>query len=231
MLRTTVALAFLALFALVIGIPLLLLGWLAGTIGPFYSAAKLAQRWTLALAGVRRRIEGGENIPPGPCLFMPNHTSAVDTVAVFVSIPRRIAFMAKQELFRIPLFGWAMRLAEFIPVDRSSHEGAAASADQAVERLRRGGSLVIYPEGTRSADGRLLPFKRGAFLIAIRAQRPIVPVTIVGAERVLPRGQAWLRAGEIRLVFHPVVDAAGYAEGGREDLLDRVRTAIASSLP
>ncbi len=231
MLRTTLALAFLALFALAIGIPLLLLGWVAGTAGPFYSAAKLALRWSLALGGVRRRIEGSENIPPGPCLFMPNHTSAVDPIAVFVSIPRQVAFMAKQELFRIPLFGWAMRLESFIPVDRASHEAAASSADLAVEHLRSGGSMVIYPEGTRSPDGRLLPFKRGAFLLAIRAKRPIVPITILGAERVLARGQSWLRPGEIRLIFHPAVDAAAYAESGREELLKQVRAVIGSRFP
>ncbi len=231
MLRTIVAVTVLALFALVIGLPLLLLAWLTGTIGPFYLASVVGLRVALALAGVRSRVDGMENIPPGPCLFMANHTSGVDPLVVFVSMPRRIGFLAKQELFRIPLLGWAMRKAEFIPVDRSSREAAAASADLAVDQLRRATSMVIYPEGTRSPDGRLLPFKRGGFLMAIRAGRPVVPITITGAERVLPKGEHWLRPGEIRLLCHEPIDVSKYSEKDREKLLERVRRQISSGLP
>ncbi|MDE3138069.1 MAG: 1-acyl-sn-glycerol-3-phosphate acyltransferase [Acidobacteriota bacterium] len=230
MLRTILAVTALAVFAVVIGLPLLLLAWITRRIGPFYPAAAVGLRIALAIAGVRIVMEGEENIPAGACLFMANHTSAVDPVAVFVAVPRRIGFLAKQELFRMPLIGWAMQLAGFIPVDRSSREGAAASADVAVEQLRSGASMVIYPEGTRSPDGKLLPFKRGGFLMAIRGGRPIVPMTIAGAERVLPKGETWIRPGEIRLQFHPAVDVSAYREDDREKLLVRVREVIASGL-
>jgi 1-acyl-sn-glycerol-3-phosphate acyltransferase len=230
MIRTVLAVTVLALFAVVIGLPLLLLAWITRKIGPFYPAAAVGLRLALAIAGVRIVMEGEENIPAGACLFMANHTSAVDPVAVYVAIPRRIAFMAKKELFRIPLIGWAMQLAGFIPVDRSSREAAAASADVAAEQLRAGASMVIYPEGTRSPDGRLLPFKRGGFLMAIRGGRPLVPMTITGAEHLLPKGEMWIRPGEIRLRFHPAIDVSGYREGDREKLLVRVREAIASGL-
>jgi 1-acyl-sn-glycerol-3-phosphate acyltransferase len=230
MLRTILAVTVLALFTVVIGLPLLLLAWITRRIGPFYPAAAVGLRIALAIAGVRIVMEGEENIPAGACLFMANHTSAVDPVAVFVAIPRRIAFLAKQELFRIPLIGWAMRMAGFIAVDRSSREAAAASADAAAEQLRAGASMVIYPEGTRSSNGKLLPFKRGGFLMAIRAGRPIVPMTITGAERALPKGEMWIRPGEIRLHFHPPIDVSEYAEADREKLLLRVREVIASGL-
>jgi 1-acyl-sn-glycerol-3-phosphate acyltransferase len=124
-----------------------------------------------------------------------------------------------------------MQRAHFIPVDRTSHANATKSADLAVKTLQDGVSMVLYPEGTRSADGRLGHFKRGGFLIAIQARVPVVPVTILGAERVLPRGERWLRPGEIRLQFHSPIDAAGYAPEDRQVLLDRVRAAIAASLP
>ena len=230
MLRSILAVMVLAVFAVVIGLPLLLLAWLTDRIGPFYPATVVGLRMALAIAGVRIRIEGEENIPAGACLFMANHTSAVDPVTVFVAIPRRIAFLAKEELFRMPLIGWAMRKAGFIPVDRSSREAAAASADVAAEQLRGGASMVIYPEGTRSPNGKLLPFKRGGFLMAIRGGRPVVPMTIIGAERVLPKGEMWIRPGEIRLRFHPAIDVSRYQETDREALLVRVREAIAGGL-
>ncbi len=231
MLRTILAVLVLALFAVVIGLPLLLLAWITGTIGPFYPAAEVALRLSLALAGVRIRVEGTENIPAEACLFMANHTSAVDPVAMFVATPRHIAFLAKQELFRIPLLGLAMRRAQFLPVDRSSAEAAAGSVDRAVEQLRAGVSMMIYPEGTRSPDGHLLPFKRGGFLLAIRAGRPIVPVAIQGAERILPKHQLWIRPGEILLKYLPPVSVAGYTQEDRAILLDRVRASIAANLP
>jgi 1-acyl-sn-glycerol-3-phosphate acyltransferase len=230
MIRTLFAVTVLALYAVVIGLPLLLLAWITRRIGPFYPATVVGLRMALAIAGVRIRLDSEENIPAGACLFMANHTSAVDPVTVFVTIPRRIGFMAKKEIFRMPLIGWAMKLAGFIPVDRSSREAAAASADVAVEQLRAGASMVIYPEGTRSPDARLLPFKRGGFLMAIRGGRPVVPMTITGAERVLPKGEMWIRPGEIRLRFHPAIDVSGYCESDREALLKRVREVIAGGL-
>lgn len=231
MLRTIFAVLLLSVFAVVIGLPLLLLAWITGTIGPFYPAAEVGLRLALATAGVRVRAQGVENIPAEACLFMANHTSAVDPVAMFIATPRRFAFLAKQELFRIPLLGLAMRRAQFLPVDRSSAEAAAGSVDRAVEQLRGGVSMMIYPEGTRSLDGRLLPFKRGGFLLAIRAGRPVVPVAIQGAERILPKHQLWIQPGEILLKYLPPVPVAGYTDEDRGVLLERVRAAIAANLP
>lgn len=231
MLRTIFSGLILGLFVLLVGLPLLLVAWISGTIGPLYPATAIALRLELAVAGVRVRSVGKENIPAQACLFLANHTSAVDPIAVFISIPGRIAFMAKEELFRIPLFGLAMRRARFVSVDRADHNSAAVSAQRAVNELRKGISMVIYPEGTRSRDGRLLPFKRGAFLIAIRAKRPIVPVTVIGAGQVLARGQWRIRPGEIVVHFHPAIDVSDYSELDRESLRERVRAVIATALP
>lgn len=231
MLRTVIAFAVTGVFELFIGLPLLFVAWISGTADLLYPVVVIGLRLAFALAGVHVRTEGEEHIPGGACLFLSNHTSALDPLAVFISVPRRIAFMAKQELFRIPLLGLAMRRARFIPVNRSNHETAVASANQAVDRLRQGVSLVIYPEGTRSPDGRLLPFKRGAFLIAIRAGRPLVPITITGAERALPKGELRIRPSEIIIRFHPAIDVSGYGEADRELLLESVRAVIAGGLP
>ncbi|HVB35437.1 MAG TPA: lysophospholipid acyltransferase family protein [Patescibacteria group bacterium] len=231
MLRTIFAVILLGLFELLIGLPLLFVAWISGTAGLLYPAVAIGLRMAFATAGLRVRTEGEENIPAGACLFLSNHTSAIDPPALFISVPKRIAFLAKQELFRIPFLGPAMRSAGFISVDRTNREAAAESANRVVCQLREGVSLVIYPEGTRSPDGRLLPFKRGAFLIAIRAEQPVVPVTINGAQRILPKGERWIRPGEIVIRFHPAMDISGYQAADRELLLERVRAAIAAALP
>jgi 1-acyl-sn-glycerol-3-phosphate acyltransferase len=231
MLRTILAAILLAIFTLLVGLPILFLAWISGASGPLYAAASIGLRLAFAVAGIRVRTEGEGNIPSGACLFLPNHTSALDPLALFIVIPRPVAFLAKQELFRIPWLGLAMRRAQFISVDRTSRQAAAASASQAVSRLRQGVSLVIYPEGTRSPDGHLLPFKRGAFLIAIRAGRPVVPVTIRGAERALSKGERWIKSGEMVICFHPAIDVSGYRDDQRDLLLERVREAISSALP
>lgn len=231
MFRTILAAVVLVLFMLVVGLPFLFIAWISGVAGPLYPVVVFGLRLFFATAGLRVRMEGEENIPPGACLFLANHTSALDPLALFISIPRRIAFMAKEELFRIPMLGLAMRSARFISVDRASREAAAASANRAVSQLRQGVSMVIYPEGTRSPDGRLLPFKRGAFLIAIRAGRPVVPVSIVGAERLLPKGEGRIRPGKILIRFHPAMEMSAYVESDRELLRERVRAAVAAGLP
>lgn len=231
MFRTLLAVAVLAVLVLIVGLPLLLVAWVSGAVGPLYPAASFAFRITFAIAGVRVRAIGRENIPPAACLFMANHTSALDPLAVFISIPRRIAFLAKQELFRVPLFGLAMRRARFISVDRTDRKSAASSAGRAVSQLGDGDSVLIYPEGTRSFDGRLLPFRRGAFRIAIRAARPVVPVTVIGAEEILARGKRWIRPGEIVVHFHPAIEVSSYRQTDREQLMQRVRAAIAAALP
>ena len=231
MLRTIFAAVVLVVVALVVDLPFLLVAWFSGVAGGLYPAASMTLRLAFAAAGLRVRMEGEDNIPSGACLFLANHTSAVDTLAFFISVPKRIAFMAKQELFRIPLLGLAMRRAQFVSVDREDREAAAASAKCAVGQLRQGISMVIYPEGTRSPDGRLLPFKRGAFLIAIRAGRPVVPVTIIGAQEALPKGRWWIRPGEIVIRIHPAIDVSGYGDADREMLRERVRNQIAGALP
>jgi 1-acyl-sn-glycerol-3-phosphate acyltransferase len=231
MLRTIFAGIVFTLFALGVDLPLLFVAWISGTAGLLYPAVVMNLRLAFASAGLNVRTEGEENIPAGPCFFLANHTSAVDPLALFIAVPRRIAFLAKQELFRIPLFGLAMRSARFVPVDRGNRRAAAASAARAVSLLRQGVSMAIYPEGTRSPDGRLLPFKRGGFLIAIRAGRPVVPVTILGARQALPKTARWIRPGEIVIRFHPAIDVSGYSEEERDLLAGRVRSAIASALP
>jgi 1-acyl-sn-glycerol-3-phosphate acyltransferase len=220
-----------AIVAIVAGLPLLLYASLTGNVDPLYRAGARSVTLIARVAGLRTRVEGIENIPAGTCLFAANHTSNADAPAIVGAIPRRIAILAKKSLFAIPIVGPAFRIAQFVPVDRAHPERAAASIDLAAERMKRGVSFLIYPEGTRSPDGRLLPFRRGAFVLAIKAGVPVVPVACSGAHRVIPKKSYRITPGDVVVRFCPAVNAAEYSLDRRNELAERVHAAIAAALP
>lgn len=231
MIRSTILFAFLG-FAIVFLLPWLILWTLiAKTPDVMYRTAMKAIRMVLRLISVRVHVEGLENIPPGVCIFAANHISTIDPMAFIPAIPRRVAILVKQELFRIPLFGAAMKAAQFVPVDRSDRDAAAASLDLSIQRLKQGTSFAIYPEGTRSPDGRLRPLKKGAFIMAVGAGVPIVPVSIVGAQKIMQKGNLKVSAGDIIVRFGPPVDGAAYTDETRDALRQRIEALIAAGLP
>ncbi|HTU36341.1 MAG TPA: lysophospholipid acyltransferase family protein [Candidatus Acidoferrum sp.] len=231
MIRSTVFFTFVA-FAIVFLLPWLIL-WTAITKNPdvMYRTAMKAIQLLLRLVGVRVHVEGRENIPPRVCIFAANHISTIDPLAFIPAIPRRIAILVKRELFRIPFLGTAMKAAQFVPVDRSDREAAAASLDLSIERLKQGTSFAIYPEGTRSPDGRLRPLKKGAFIMAVGAGVPIVPVSIVGAQKIMQKGGWRVSSGDITVRFGEPVDGAEYTVETRDALRDRIEALIAAGLP
>ena len=147
------------------------------------------------------------------------------------AIPRRIAILLKESLFRWPIVGTAFTLAHFIPVKRESHESAVASMEKATEAMRKGQSFLIYPEGTRSPDGRLQAFKKGAAVMAIHAKVPLVPVACSGAHRIMGKRSLVIHPGEILVEFLPPIDAAQYSLEQREELNTRMRAEMAAGLP
>jgi len=211
MIRTIFVVAYYAL-GLVLVMPWLIL-WslLTGSPDFMYQMTMKAVRSGLRIAGVRVRVEGLENIPPGVCIFAANHVSNMDPLAFVPAIPRRVSLLAKQEIFHIPILSKAMRLAKLIPVDRADREAAASSVGIAVQYLKEGLSFAVYPEGTRSRDGRLLPFKKGTFVMAIEAGVPIVPVSIAGAQTLMRKGDWAVQPGEVIVRFGPAVDASTYS--------------------
>lgn len=222
---------FLVLYALLAGPPLLLHCVLTGSADVLYRWCVWVAAFSLRIGGVLVRVEGLENIPGGTSLFIANHASNVDPPAVVCALPCRVALIAKEVVFRIPIFGTALRLGKFIPVDRSNREAALASVELAKRNLRNGMSYLVFAEGTRSPDGRLMKFKKGTFVLAIETRAPVVPVSVIGTQRVMPRGAVLVRAGEVRIVFHPPVDPAGYTLPNRDLLMERVRAVVASGLP
>jgi 1-acyl-sn-glycerol-3-phosphate acyltransferase len=231
MIRTAFVTVALAIVAIVVGLPLLLYVALTGKINPLYRAGVGAVVLISRAAGLRTRVEGLDNIPARTCLFAANHTSNADPPAIVGSIPRRIAILAKKSLFAIPIVGVAFRLAQFVPVDRGNPEQAASAIDVAAAKMRDGVSFLIYPEGTRSPDGRLLPFRRGAFVLAIKAGVPVVPVACSGAHRVLAKNSYRVTPGDVTVRFCPAVDASEYSLDRRNELAERVHAAIAAALP
>ena len=231
MLRTIFIGVFLSLYIIVAGIPLLIYTVLSKNPDPLYWAGINGVMFFVRAVGVRVRVTGTERIPSGTCLFVANHTSSADAPAVVGAIPRRIAILLKKSLFDYPIVGQAFHLAHFIPVDRSQRDSAIASLEKATEAMRAGQSFLIYPEGTRSPDGRLQEFKRGAVVMAIKAGVPIVPVACSNAHRIMEKRSLVIHPGEILVEFLESIDASKFAFEGREELNELVHDALAAGLP
>ncbi|MBZ5502586.1 MAG: 1-acyl-sn-glycerol-3-phosphate acyltransferase [Acidobacteriia bacterium] len=231
MIRTCAVVAFMALGIVLVFPWLIVWSLLVGNPELLYATATRAIRVACRMAGLRIRVEGLEKIPPRACIFAANHASNLDPPALVAVIPRRVSFLAKKEVFRIPILATAMRVAQFVPVDRASREAATASVDIAARRLKEGLSFAVFPEGTRSPDGRMRPFKKGTFVMAIQAGAPVVPVSIVGAQNLMQKGKWTLRPGEVTIRFGPAVDASEYTLDRRGELLARVESLVAAGLP
>ncbi len=231
MIRTCLLALFFAL-AIIFGLPWLVL-WTVLTHKPdfMYAIAMKVVRFGNRLAGIRVRAAGLENIPVQPCAFIANHTSNMDPLVFIPAIPRRVGILVKRELFRIPIFSSAMIRADFTPVDRRDRESSGKSISAAAQILKDGLSYAIFAEGTRSTDGRLRPFKKGGFTMAIEAGAPIVPVSIAGTQRLLRKGSWIITPGEAKVIFGPAVDASAYTVENRGELIQRVESLVASALP
>jgi len=231
MMRTAFIAVFLSLYILVLGPPLLLYTLISKSPNALYWAGINGVMFLVRTVGVRVRVVGKERIPVGVCLFVANHTSSADAPAVVGAIPRRIAVLLKESLFRWPIVGQAFHLARFIPVNRGERDSAIVSVEKATEAMKAGQSFLIYPEGTRSPDGRLQEFKKGAAVMAIKAGVPIVPIACSGAHRVMVKRSLVIHPGEILVEFLDPIDASKYSFEDRHLLNERVHNALAAGLP
>jgi 1-acyl-sn-glycerol-3-phosphate acyltransferase len=216
------------LFVIVTGLPLSLMS-------PDYlhAYARLWGKVGLLFAGVSLEVEGRERIPTDRAvIYMANHQSNLDVLALFAGLPGQFRWLAKEELFRVPLFGFAMRRSGYIPVARSDRKRSMQSMAEAAERIHDGTSVVIFPEGTRSDDGRLLPFKKGGFILAMQARATILPVTIVGSGAITPKGTLRICGGPrtIRVHIGEPLETSGRALNERDNLMKEVFCNIAAPL-
>lgn len=230
MIRTIVGVTFLSLFIIFVGLPVIAYSLLTGTSDVLYRWGRWGIGASMRLAGVRVRTEGVEKIPQGVCVFAANHVSNLDPPAALIGIPRRISFLAKKEVFSVPVVRIALRLGKIVPVDREHTEAAIASIDHAVGILLEGISFFVFPEGHRSRDGSLKKFKKGTFVMAIQAGVPVVPVSILGSRERMPKGKLSTVPGEILLRFGTPIDSKQFTVDEREELLERVRAAVVAGL-
>jgi 1-acyl-sn-glycerol-3-phosphate acyltransferase len=193
---------------------------------------KIARLWasiSLRVSGVSVRLEETENIGHPPYLLMSNHQGALDIRVLLAGLPIPFKFIAKRELFRIPVFGWAIRKAGYISIDRQNPREALKAIEEAVRRMNDGTTVLIFPEGTRSNDSRLLPFKKGAFSLASRAEVPILPLAIIGSHDLQPSGSDFAvpkRTGTVTIRFGKPIEVKGKGTSYKAGLKDEVYKAI-----
>ena len=219
----------------ILGVPtaIIVLPWsmITGNVMPLYNSTQAIVRIGYFLARIRVDVQGRELVPANTaCIFMANHISNLDPPALIPNIPGRTSAFIKRSLMRIPVFGWGLQQAEFIPVDRSGdRESAQESVAEARRVLARGIHITTFVEGTRSRDGRMLPFKKGPFYLAKETGAPCIPVSIWGTEKMMSKGSVQIHPGTAHVIFHSPINPADYRS--REDLMEAVRSAIASALP
>lgn len=203
--------------------------------GAYETSTRIVRVWarlSLWSFGVKVRVFGAERIDPArPAIYMSNHQSHCDVLALAGYLPILPRYVAKQELARIPVFGPAMVSMGHITIDRSNRVDAIRSLEEAAAKIRGGTSVLMFPEGTRSADGLLGPFKKGGFMLALKAGVPIVPLSVRGGLGVLPRTTLLPRPGEMEIRVGEAIDPKRWTEETKEELMEAVRRGIAAGLP
>jgi 1-acyl-sn-glycerol-3-phosphate acyltransferase len=225
-LRVAVSVLLIALLTLLFGFPSILLG-LFDRSGR--SSWRMARRWAqlvLRACSIEVRVRGQENLPAGPAVYAANHGSVADIPILFGHLPIEFRVIHKRSLYLLPMVGLYLYLGGHIGIDRANPFRARKSLARAVERIRTGVNVVVFPEGTRSPDEAVRPFKRGTFVLAARAGVPVVPISLVGVKRVVPGGFLRIRTGTVELRIHPALPTAGRPASDAASLADEVRRIV-----
>jgi 1-acyl-sn-glycerol-3-phosphate acyltransferase len=230
MIRAGIMLAFWAVLLPVTALFLFPWTLLTGDIRLLYRVGMWGAFAGVRVAGVRVRTVGLDKVDPARTyIFMSNHASNIDPPLLLHLIPRRTSVMARHELFNYPLLGRAMRMGSLVPVDRKNRDAGIAAVRAASQVIRQGINMTIFIEGGRSLDGKLMKFKKGPFYLAEECQVPVIPVTISGTHRIMPKGRFAMKGGTVEIIFHEAIEPKDF--GSREELMARVRTEINRGLP
>lgn len=211
---------------------------LVTVVGSLRSTSPLIDRlirfWASSIvraSGLRVEASGLEKLQPGGrYIFICNHTSYIDIPCLLTVVPQPLRFLAKKSLFQVPVFGWGLKAAGFIPIDRKDRSSAVKSFDLAAERIRKGNSILVFPEEGRSSFREMKPFKRGAFLLALKSGLPIVPLTLDGTFEALPVGMFRIKQAKIHVTFSDPIPTADLSIRQKDELIDSARRVIEETL-
>ncbi len=227
MIRTLYITIWVVFATLVLGLTVMILSYFVKSGNPLHRIARLWGRSILVVSRIKVTVEGLSNInPQRSYIYMPNHQSNFDIPVLLGHLTVQFRWLAKMELFRIPVFGHAMRKAGYISIDRNNRESAFKSLQLAAEKIKNGVSVLIFPEGTRSRDGKIRSFKKGGFVTAIDAGVPIVPIIITGTRAIMTKGKFRINPGQICMSIQQPIDTTTYAREAKEALMERVRRVI-----
>ena len=214
--------------SLVLGLVAILMGWVDRSGNRSHRISSLWSRCVCRWNGVEVHLSGLEHLKTDRAqVLVANHQSVFDIFALSGFLPIQIRWLAKSSLFNLPFVGWSMRSSGYVPVDRSNRKKAYQAFLTTIEKLKSGCSVVLFPEGTRSEDGRIGPFKKGGHLLAVRAKAPMVPVTIIGTGQIVKKGSGVIRPGPVHIIISPPVE---YGETDKEEaVLEGIRETICNN--
>lgn len=231
MILTTFVYVFVGLYVLILAPPAMLWALIVKDTRLLYVLARFCIRISGIACGVRVSLEGQDKITPGKTyLFLSNHQANLDGPLLLHAIPRDWKAIIKKEIMQIPILSLVLKQVQFVPIERSNPKKAHRGIERGTGLLAEGNSFIAFPEGTRSRDGRLGELKKGAFIMAIKSQVPIMPVTILGSASIQPPGRYAIRAGHIRVIFHDPIPTEGMNFEDRNRLAELTRKAIAAGL-
>jgi 1-acyl-sn-glycerol-3-phosphate acyltransferase len=233
-LRSLITYVAISVYVLVVGPPVVVLSLVTKNPGPLYAAGLLGVRIGLALSGIRWRAAGTGHIQRRrAAVYAINHSSNIEPPVIFAALRElmpRLRILYKAELRKLPVLVRAFDIAGFVPLERGNPEQSVPAIDMAAAALEAGNSFLIFPEGTRSRTGELLPFKKGGFIMALRAQAPIVPVAILGARDAMRKGSPWIYPVRVSVRFGAPIETAGLGMEQRDQLVQQVRDSVAGLL-
>ena len=231
MIRTLYISIWIIFSTLVLGLLVLFLSFFVRSGNPVHRIARFWGRSILFVSRIKVSVKGLSNIDGSKSyVYMPNHQSNFDIPVLLGTLKVQFRWLAKAELFKIPIFGQAMRKAGYISIDRNNRESAFESLKVAANKIKSGVSVLIFPEGTRSRDGNIRPFKKGGFVVAIDSGAPIVPIVITGTRSIMTKGSLRMNPGKVTMIIHRPIQTSVYTRETKGALMESVRHVICDGL-